>query len=129
MVSRQSPNSRLTIHDWLPSRRQRRAERPYIVAHHVDVSPRRAVLAGEGVGIEPAADPGAALVGDALEEPGIGDVLEEYRRDLLPADLPDDLGDVLRRGLGLGRNPLRRDEGHPVSLLEIAESVMRSDDP
>src|SRR5215203_4101593 len=95
MVSLQSPNSRLTIHDWLPSRRQRRAERPYIVAHHVDVSPGRAVLAGEGVGVEPAADLGDALLGDALEEPGVGDVLEEYRRDLLAPDLLDELATSL----------------------------------
>src|SRR3954454_5317022 len=83
-------------------RRQRRAERPYIVAHHVDVSPGRAVLAGEGVGVEPAADLGAALLGDALDEARVGDVLEEYRRDPLAPDLLDDPGDVLGRRLGFG---------------------------
>src|SRR5215203_1583856 len=113
MVSLQSPNSRLTIHDWLPSRRQRRAERPYIVAHHVDVSPGRAVLTGEGVGVEPTADLGAALLGDALDEARVGDVLEKHGRDLLAPDLLDDPGDVLRRRLCLGRDPLRGDEGHP----------------
>ena len=49
------------------SARQRRAEVPYIVAHHVDVSRRAGPLRRrERVGIERAADPRAGFLGDAL---------------------------------------------------------------
>src|SRR3954447_14646572 len=75
--------------------RQRRAERLYIVPHHVDVSPSRAVRQREGVGVELFADPRSALTRDALDQAGIGDVFEEHGRDALALDLPDDAGHVL----------------------------------
>jgi hypothetical protein len=55
----------------------------YIVFHHLDVSPGRAVRVRKRIGIEPAADLGAGLPGDLLDQARIGDVFQEDRRNLL----------------------------------------------
>ena len=71
----------------------------------------------------------AGLARDALHHPGIGDVLDEDRADLLAPDLADQPGDVGGRGLAVGVPALRGQELEAVGGSEIAEGVMRADHP
>ena len=99
-----------------------------LLLHQVDIGRGRAVGRRQRVGIERAADLEAGLGGDLLDQPRVGDVLDEDRRSLLLPDLVDQPGDVGGRRLGLGRDALRRAECQAVVVLEIAERVMRGDD-
>ena len=95
---------------------------------HVEIGRRRTVGAGQRAGIERAADDRPGLVGDALQEARIADILDEDGTNAPTADLPDEADDILRGRLRLGAEPLRRDEGQPVIAAEIPKRVMRGDD-
>lgn len=82
----------------------------------------------QGVGIDAPADTRAGLLGDPLDEAGIGNRLDEDGRDLLRPDLADQPRHVLRRGFRLGRDAARGDEADAVGRAEIGEGVVRGDD-
>ena len=107
---------------------ERAGQRLYIVPDHVDVSGRVALFVRQAVRIERPADLGAGFAADPRDQPGIADIFQKNRRDFLPPDLGDDAGDVPRRGLGIGRDALRRNELDPVGGGEIAEGVVGGDD-
>lgn len=98
------------------SRPQRPGDGPDVVAHHGEITRRRAICPGEGVGEEGAADGGAGLADDLLQKPGVGDVLHEHGADALGADLPDQRGHLGGGGLGLGVDPDRGQEGQAIGL-------------
>src|ERR1700761_7737270 len=65
-----------------------------IMSHQLDVGRRLAVGIGQAVGIECASNRRTRFRGDLTDQPGVADVLQKHRRDLLGLDLGDEAGDV-----------------------------------
>src|SRR6266508_2197440 len=63
--------------------RQRDGELLDVVAHHIDVGRGRTGRFGQGVGEDLAADLGDGLFRNPLEQPVVGDVLQEHHRNCL----------------------------------------------
>ena len=104
-------------------------QRGRIVFDHPDIGRGRAVRARQGVGVERRAGGGAGLAGELLDEPRIGDVFEKQRLDALAADLPDQSGDRLCRGLAVGVDPFRREKSDAIGLAVIGKGIVGGDHP
>src|SRR6516165_5346337 len=98
-----------------------------VVLDHLDVGRGRSVWRRQGVGVEGWSWDGASFPGELLDEPRSGDVFEKQRLDALPADLPDQFGDGLRRGLAVGADPLRCKKGDAICFAIVAKGVMAGD--
>ena len=85
--------------------------------------------ARQGIRIEHASYLRTGLAPDALQQSWIGHVLEEYRRHAGLAYLPYQRGHAGGARVGLVAQPDRGDELQAVGAGEVAESVVRGDNP
>ena len=99
------------------------------MSDHVDVSPRRAIGPRKRVRIERPPDLRPGFPGDLIYEARVGDILQKDCRKFVFFDLRDDLPDIASGNRRFGRDARRRSQLDTVGLPEIAESVVRRDDP
>src|SRR5580704_18769005 len=100
-----------------------------VVFDHPDVGWGRAVWSRQSVRIERRARNHAGVSPELLDEPRIRDVFEKQRLNALAADLSDQFGEGLRRGLAVGVEPFGRQKRDPIGLAVIGEGTMAGDDP
>src|SRR5580693_4166278 len=100
-----------------------------VVFYHPDVGRGRAVWSRQSVRIERRARNHAGVSPELLDEPRIRDVFEKQRLNTLAADLSDQFGEGLRRGLAVGVEPFGRQKRDPIGLAVIGEGVMAGDHP
>src|ERR1700757_4804866 len=100
-----------------------------VVFDHPDIGGSRPVWSRQSVGIERRAGSGTGISRELLDEPGARGVFEKQGLGALAADLPDQFGERLRRGLTVGVDPFGRQKSDAIGLAVVGEGVMARDHP
>ena len=95
--------------------------------HQVEVGRCGSIGFRQRIGVQGAADPGARLLADALQQTRVRDAFHEYGAYVFATNLPDDAPDITRRRLGVGVDADGGNESDAVGAAEVAECVVRGD--
>jgi hypothetical protein len=100
----------------------------HVVAHHIEICRSWPITRRQRVRVKRSSKGGVGLSFDLLHQPGVGDRLNEDRRDVVVVDLANECRDIGGSGLGLGIDASRCDELEAVGGGEVTKRIVRGDD-